>query len=121
MIKGFFIENTPFIRVKIGYGRSVQIPVAVLDAGFSGDLQINKTIAEQLGIEPIGAIPVKVANGQTVYVGTALAAVQMEEETAAVDVLISDGMPLAGMELLMKFGYKVAVDCKNRTIELGRV
>lgn len=121
MIKGFFIDNTPFIKVKIGYGRSIQIPIVILDTGFSGDLQINKTIADRLEIEPIGATPVKVANGQTVFVGTALAVAQMEGETSAVDIIISDGMPLAGVNLLSKFGYKAIVDCKNKTVGLERV
>lgn len=121
MAKGFFIENTPFIKVKIGYGKSVQDPVAILDTGFSGDLQINKQIADRLGIEPIGAIPVKIANGQVIIVETALAVAQMEGETAAVDIIISDGMPLVGMEFLMKFDYKLELDCKNKQVELERV
>lgn len=54
MISGVFVENTPFIKVVVGWGRSVQAPFVILDTGFTGDLQVTQKIATELGLQIIG-------------------------------------------------------------------
>ncbi len=99
----------------------MQSPFFVLDTGFTGYLQITSKMAAELRLEPAQVIPVKVASGQIVKVPTAFAFANMEGEKKYMEVLISDSLPLAGISLLSRFGYKAIVDCKYKTVELERV
>lgn len=121
MVKGEFIGNTPWIKVLIAWGQSMQAPFVILDTGFTGDLQVTSKIAQELGLKVIGATKVKIANGQTVEVPVALSIVVMEGIRVFIEVLISDSMPLLGISFLSKFSYKAMVDCKHRTVALERV
>ena len=124
MLHGFFsghYPNTPFIQLDIGWNQGVQQPYFVLDTGFSGELQVTPTIAKELGLEVAGVTKARIASGQAVDVPTALAVVAMEGVKNVVTVLISESLPLAGIELLTKFGYKVTVDCKYRAVNLEKV
>lgn len=47
MTTGVFIENTPFIRIALGWGRSVQTPFVILNTGFTGDLQVTPKNSER--------------------------------------------------------------------------
>lgn len=47
-----------------------------------------------------------------------MAIVGMENETRAVEVIISEGMPLAGMNFLYKFGYTAIINCKKNSVSL---
>lgn len=47
MIQGVFVEDTPFIKVIVGWGQAVQTPFFVLDTGFTGDLQVTPIIAQE--------------------------------------------------------------------------
>lgn len=49
MVSGVFVENTPFIKVAVAWGQSVQTPFVILDTGFTGDLQVTPKIARELG------------------------------------------------------------------------
>ena len=121
MINGFFHENTPFIKVIIGWGRSVHAPYVILDTGFTGDLQVTPEIAKELNLDVIGVTKTQIANGQIIEVPVALAIAAMEGATTYIQVLISNSMPLVGISFLSKFSYKAAVDCKHKTIMLERV
>jgi len=121
MIKGVFYKNTPFVRISVGWRQIMQSPFFVLDTGFTGYLQITSKMAAELRLEPAQVIPVKVASGQIVKVPTAFAFANMESEKKYMEVLISDSLPLAGISLLSRFGYKAIVDCKYKTVELERV
>ena len=121
MLQGAFVKNTPFIGVTVAWNQAVQNPAFILDTGFTGDLQVTSKIAKELGLETVGVIPITIANGQTVQMQTALAIAAMEGATSYVTVIISDSMPLAGIGLLTKFGYKAEVDCKYRTVKLERI
>lgn len=121
MVRGFFIENHPIIQVALGWDRAVQTPHAILDTGFTGDLQVTPKIANELGLKVSGVTPAQIANGQTVQVPTALAIAAMEGETNLIQVLIAESMPLLGISFLTKFDYKASVDCKYRTVVLERV
>ena len=120
MIKGVFIENMPFVRVVLGWGRLVQAPFVVLDTGFTGDLQVTPRIARELGLVPSGVTPVRLANNQVVNVPTALAIASMEGSVNYIQVLIAESIPLAGISFLSKFFYKAIVNCKYKTVILER-
>ena len=120
MIKGVFIENMPFVRVVLGWGRLVQAPFVVLDTGFTGDLQVTPRIARELGLVPSGVTPVRLANNQVVNIPTALAIASMEGSVNYIQVLIAESIPLAGISFLSKFFYKAIVNCKYKTVILER-
>lgn len=121
MLQGVFVDNIPVIRVTVASGRAVQSPYVILDTGFTGDLQVTHKIAVELGLQPIGVTPLRIANGQIVQVVTALALAAMEGAVNYIQVLISEGSPLVGIEFLSKFNYKATVDCKHKTVVLERV
>ncbi len=124
MIKGFFHPtnpNIPIIQVAVAWGQSVTYPHFVLDTGFSGDLKVSKQVAQDLGLIPLATEPVTNMNGELVQAPVALAYAEMEGEKKTVSILILDGMHLAGIGLYTKFGHKIMLDCKNRTIELHKL
>jgi predicted aspartyl protease len=121
MIKGFFRWNTPIIKVSVGLGQIMRAPFVILDTGFTGYLQITSKMATELGIKQSGVLPVRIPTGQIIEFPTALAFADMEGEKKVVEVLIADGLPLAGVSLLSKFSYKAEIDCKNKTVELEKV
>ncbi|MBI3558789.1 hypothetical protein HY085_00160 [Candidatus Gottesmanbacteria bacterium] len=121
MTKGLFVGNVPWIKIVVGLGDSVQSPLAILDTGFSGDLQITPKIAKELNLQPSGYVNVQIANGETVSVPTAFAIASMEGTVKHIDTLISDSTPLVGINFLSKFAYKAIVDCKSKTVALNRV
>ncbi|PIV42076.1 MAG: hypothetical protein COX92_02690 [Candidatus Nealsonbacteria bacterium CG_4_10_14_0_2_um_filter_40_15] len=121
MVSGVFVENTPFIKVVIGWGQSVQAPFVILDTGFTGDLQVTPKIAKELGLKVVGVTKTQIANGQIVEIPVALAIAAMEGAENYIQVLISESLPLAGISFFSKFGYKAIVDCKYRTIVLEKV
>lgn len=121
MLSGVFVENTPFIKVVVAWGRSVQAPFVVLDTGFTGDLQVTPKIARELGLQVVGVTKTQIANGQIVEIPVALAISAMEGAVNYIQVLISESMPLAGISFLSKFGYKTTIDCKYRTVALERM
>jgi len=120
MASGVFVENTPFVKVVVGWGQSVQAPYFVLDTGFTGDLQVTPKIARELGLQVVGVTKTQIANGQVIQVPVALAIAAMEGVANYIQVLISNSMPLAGISFLSKFSYKAIVDCKYRTVALNR-
>ena len=99
----------------------MQVPFVILDTGFTGDLQVTPKIAQELNLKVIGVTKIRIANGQIVEVPVALALSVMEGIMNAIEVLISESMPLVGIGFLSKFSYKAMVDCKNRTVAVERV
>lgn len=120
MVQGVFVDNTPFIKVILGWGQSVQAPFVILDTGFTGDLQVTPDIANELGLKVTGVTKTQIANGQIVDIPVALAIAAMEGVENYIQVLIADSMPLAGISFLSKFGYKAIVDCKYNTVALEK-
>lgn len=121
MIKGFFNGNVPLFNVIVGWGQSAQAPFIILDTGFTGDLQVTPRLAKELGLSVTSAEKMRVADGRVVEVPTALAFVEMEGRKKYVQVLISEGSSLAGINLLSKFHYKAIVNCEHKTVELEKV
>ena len=112
------MENAPFIKIALAWGRSVQTPFVILDTGFTGDLQVTPKIAREMGLEVTGVTKAQIANGQVLDVPVALALAAMEGIVQTIEVLISESVPLVGISFLTKFGYKAIVDCKHRTVAL---
>jgi len=121
MVSGVFVENTPFIKVVVAWGRAVQAPFVVLDTGFTGDLQVTQRMAKELGLQVVGVTKTQIANGQVIEIPVALAIAAMEGAENYIQIFISESMPLAGISFLSKFGYKATVDCKYRTVVLERM
>ncbi|GEM_PF-842484 len=121
MTQGVFIEDIPLIQITLGWGQAVKTPFVVLDTGFTGDIQITPTVAQELGLEVVGVTSAKIANGERVSIPTALVLAAMEGEVQEMQVLISESMPLAGISFLSKFSYKAIVDCAHHTVSLERV
>lgn len=121
MLQGVFVDNTPLIKIVVGFGKSIQTPIVVLDTGFTGDLQVTRQMANELGLRIIGATRTQIANGQIVDIPVAQALSVMEGVQKSIQVLISGNMPLAGISFLSKFSYQAVVDCKNKTVTLERV
>jgi predicted aspartyl protease len=110
MVRGFFIGNTPWVQIVLAYGYSVQTPFVILDTGFTGDLQVTPKIARELGLRVTGITPVRTATGRVDYVPTAVAVATMEGIANYVQVLITNGFPLAGISFLVKFRYRALVN-----------
>jgi len=120
MVYGYFLNgtNVPYIEVSIFSGKKILSPAFVLDTGFSGDLKIDKRMADQLGVAANREIPAINANGERILAGLSPRYVEMEGRKKLIDILIFDGAPLVGIGLFSAFGYTVVVDCKNRTAHL---
>lgn len=121
MIDGLLIENVPWVEIIISWKHAIKRPLAILDTGFSGDIQITPQIAKELGIKATNIVQVQVANGDFIKTPTSLAVISMENESQYAQVLIADSSPLIGIGLLSKFSYKATVDCCNKTVALQKV
>jgi len=121
MIHGVFVQNTPWLKIIVGWKQSIQEPFVILDTGFTGDLQVTPKIAKELNLEVTGVTKMQIANGKVVNTPVALALASMEGEKNYVQVLISGGAPLLGISFLSRFSYKAVVNCKNKTIILRKV
>jgi len=115
-----FLEdrNLPIIQVPIAFGETVILPTFILDTGFSGDIKIDQQTADELGIEALGVGDVAVGNGQRISARFSPAYAELEGKKKPISIVIADGPHLAGISLFTLYGYKVVVDCKNRTAHL---
>lgn len=120
MVHGSFSQGTevPYIEMSVFSGKKVLHAVFVLDTGFSGYVKIDQQTADEFGIVPMGKVDAVNANGERVRVGLANGYAELEGRKMLVEILIFDGACLAGVGLFSVFGYKVVVDCKNRTAHL---
>lgn len=118
MVKGFFIGNTPFVEVTVASGDAVKRESFVLDTGFTGDLQVTPQMAIDLGLKVISVEPIKYGDGRVIDTPTALAKAALEFRDRFVNIVISDGSPLAGIGFFKRFGYKISVCCRTHTVEL---
>lgn len=123
MLRGFFERNTPFIKIILADEtiQSVQEPVFILDTGFTGDLQVTPKIAGELGLKITGVTKVELADGGIVSRPTANAVAAIEGANNYVQIIISNGFPLAGISFLTKFNCKATIDCKYRIVTLQKI
>lgn len=122
MVHGYFRHdaNVAYIEVPIFSGHKILRQAFILDTGFSGDLKIDKHTADEFDIVAFEKIWGVNANGERMLVEFAQRYVEMEGRRMLADILIFDGASLAGIGLFAAFGYKVVVDCQNRTAHLER-
>ena len=109
MLQGQFLENTPWIQITLAWGSFIKNYWFILDTGFTGDLQVPVSFANELALTPTSVVPVTIANGAAVQVPHALAIAAAENATNYVQVGISNGSPLLGINFLTKFGYRAKV------------
>jgi predicted aspartyl protease len=123
MIYGKFSSDTnlPYVHIGVTFRGIIVYPSFVLDTGFSGDLKIDWSIAEDLGITETFEVPSVSAHGQRIPVRGVIGHAEMEGRIAPVRILIGEGTPLAGIRLFSVFGYRAVVDCKNKEAYLERV
>jgi predicted aspartyl protease len=121
MVTGIFIGNSPFIQVTIGKRETVRSPFFVLDSGFTGDLQITPAFASDIGLKVDAVTQAHIADGSIIEVPVAFALAAMEGSIDTMEVLVSHGTPLVGINFLKKFGYVVTLDCKNDTVKLEKL
>ena len=93
---------------------------AILDTGFTGDIQIDPVIASELGLRPDDIMEVTIAGENRISFPIATAIAVMELSGQKMDVLIGAGLPLVGIGFLTKFGYTAIVDCKHKKVLLRK-
>ena len=120
MIYGVIEENKPLISVEIGWLRGAQQVSALVDTGFTGELKISTMQAKQLGLEISYVGGVLLGNDEEVDMDGAFAFISMEGATKVVEVLVSKGEPIIGVELLRKFGYELQMNPRMNRLALER-
>src|SRR5436190_1042891 len=110
MVQGIFLDNAPYIQITLTWNNFVKNYWFILDTGFTGDLQIPYDWARELGITPTSIVPTTIANGQTIQVPNALAIASIEGVSDYVQVALSKGSPLLGINFLTKFAYQAIID-----------
>ena len=120
MLHGYFSSgtNVPRIEVAIFSHEKVLRLACILDTGFSGYLKIDEQAASDLGIVSDMDMYGVNANGEKMSGRVAYAYVELEKRKMLVEILIFNGPALAGIGLFASFGYKVVVDCKNKSVHL---
>ena|SRR3989338_10204225 len=121
MIQGLLRkDNRPAVPLSIGWSLGIQKIVAIVDTGFSGEVKLPPDIAVELGLTPTHVQAVLLANEQIAEVSASLAFVVIEGEKEEVGVLVAKGMPIMGVGLLSRLGFKLTVDFKARTVSLEK-
>lgn len=120
MVQGVFVDNVPMVKITLVWDGFVKSDWFILDTGFTGDLQIPASHADELGITPSSISIMTIANGEKIAMPHALAFAEIEGITARVQVGISNGSSLVGISFLAKFGYRAIVDCKYKTVALDK-
>ena len=112
------IDVTPgymgYINVVVHASVANQPPAAIkaiLDTGFSGDLQMQPTQIAGLGLRYVGIAPMTLANGSKIPVSLYLATIDWDGTEREVVVQKSDGPPLLGMSLL--WGHLLVVKAER--------
>ena len=120
MVEGTFDNGLPTIPISLAWKDHYAFLRVVLDTGFTGDIHITEDIARELGLPITGYSMATLANGTSLKIPYALGIVAMEKMGCAVEVHISNGVPLVGIGFLSKFGYKAIVDCKYKKVHLQK-
>lgn len=113
-------DNRPAIPLTIGWNLGIQEIVAIVDTGFNGELKVPPQVCNELGLGITHVQPVILGNEEITQVSSALAFVAMEGRTEEVNVLITKGMPVVGVGLLKRFGFKLTIDFKENTVFLEK-
>lgn len=117
MATGFLNGNVPYVQVSISR-RKVVSPFFVLDTGFNGTLQINPQVASDIGLHVNGAILVNLADGSLFEIPYGFGSASLDGIEQKVQILVSNGPSLLGINFLKIFRYTIILDCHKETLEL---
>lgn len=117
---GFFHGNLAYVDIDLSWGTTTLPETFLIDTGFAGDIMISPILAAQLALDIIGTKNIILADGSVVSVYTASAVINIEGDFNLIEVLISDGIPIVGMEFFVTFGYKLHINCNERTVTLEK-
>jgi predicted aspartyl protease len=120
MIKGFFHGNIPYIDLDISWGTTTLTETFMIDTGFAGGIMLNPLLSAQLGLDILGSRTIRLADNTLSVVMEATSVIKIENEFNVVEVFISDGLPIVGMDFFHAFKYKLSIDCKERTVVLEK-
>jgi len=121
MIQGILRkDNRPAVPLSIGWTLGIQNIVAIVDTGFSGEIKVPPDVANELGLTQTHVQAVLLANEETAEVPASLAFVSIEGKREEVGVLVTKGMPVLGVGLLSRLGFKLTIDFKVRTVILDK-
>lgn len=120
MLNGYIKDDKPILPIEIGWSGHVQNVLALVDTGFTGELKIPPSMAEQLGIQITDTRKVVWGDGRETLIRSGFAYVSMEGTKKPVSVLIDEGTLLAGTRLFKNFGYTMTIDFPNEQFELER-
>lgn len=118
MIKGIIHNNRPLIRLAVGWKFGVSELIALVDTGFTGELKISPEKASELGLQTTHAERVTLADENEVYMQGSLAIASLEGISNVVNILISKGIPIIGMNFLRRFGYTLNMNVKQNSLIL---
>ena len=109
MITGKIVDNQEaIIELKIVDANDTETVEAIIDTGFTGELTLPGNLIDRLGLPRIGGLPITLGDGNEIDVGLYLGMVLWQGEDRIVQVLRTDGRPLAGMSLL--YGNRLILD-----------
>jgi|CXWL01.1.fsa_nt_gi predicted aspartyl protease len=120
MIHGFIDENKPMVAIEIGWNSVFQGCFALVDTGFTGELKISHDQAAELGLQLRYAENVTLGNDEVVEMLGTVALISMEGIARVVNVLVSRGETIIGVELLRKFGYELRLNAPVNSLVLQR-
>lgn len=121
MIKGHIRQdNRPAVPLVVGGRLGTQEVIAIIDTGFTGELKLPLDMSRGLGLGVTHTQTVLLANEGVTQVPSALAFVTMEGVSRDIDVLITKGQPIVGVNLLRKFGYSLFVDYTSGEVNLKK-
>lgn len=121
MIKGYFEANIPFAEILIQSERAVMPVTVVIDTGFTGDLVLDPLEASEFNLKPAAVTKLGTITGDKKDVPVAVATAVLEGAARKVSIFVTKGFPAVGIGFFTKFGYKIDMDCRNRTILLEKV
>lgn len=120
MINGAIINKRPLIPVTVAWRLGVQSVLALVDTGFTGELKVSPTEANNLGLQVTHTENVELADNKIVPMSCALAVVNLEGVSNVVSVLIDNGDTIVGVSLLKRFRYIMNANFPLDTLRLRR-
>lgn len=100
MIEGEIRDRFAYVELVLP-GRVSDFPIKfIIDTGFDGDLALPSDIASRLNSGAANSRSLMLANGDVVEIDAYEIELEWNEEPRLTEVLVTDGNPLLGIELL---------------------
>ncbi len=114
---GVFYNNAPWIHVTMFWNGIVKPFWFIVDTGFTGGLQLPKSIADELGLPVIAVDKVKIANGAIIDTPVSNVVVNLNGKTIVTGVIISEnGDPLLGIRFLKDMELVMTINPANNIV-----